>query len=363
MGGNSFGTLFKVTTFGESHGPGLGCVVDGCPAGLPLSSDDIKKELARRRPGGGGVSPEEYACASSRNEDDDPEILSGVFEGKTLGSPIAILVRNRDSRPGDYDNLKDVYRPGHADWPWEAKYGFRDHRGGGRSSARETVGRVAAGAIAKKFLASQKIEIRAWTSEAAGFCAPGENNAAFDWNEIENNPLRMPERSTAEKAMKKIEELKTRGDSAGCAVSCIARNTPPGFGEPVFDKLDARMAAAMFSIGAVKAMEFGDGFAAAKATGSEFNDAMSSPGVWKTNHSGGVIGGLSNGADLRFTVIFKPVPSISKPQETINRLGEKTELLIHGRHDVCVAPRAVPVVEAMCALVLADFVLLHPALR
>ena len=376
MGGNSFGTLFKVTTFGESHGPGVGCVVDGCPAGLTLSTEEIKRDLVRRRPGGGGT-------VSSRREEDEPEILSGVFEGKTLGTPIAILVRNRDPHPGDYDNLKDVYRPGHADWPWEAKYGFRDHRGGGRSSARETVGRVAAGAIARAFLASRNIEIRAWTSQAAGVDSPAPDSPGFDWNEIENNPLRMPDKTIAEEALKKIESLKAEGDSAGCAITCVARNLPPGLGEPVFDKLDARIAAAMLSLGAAKAIEFGEGFDVSKGRGSELNDSPVPPeakdasnqrandprfvdlppGVppasFQTNNAGGVLGGLSTGAELRFTVAFKPVSSIMKPQKTINRRGEKTELIVHGRHDVCVAPRAAPVVEAMCALVLADFILLQ----
>ena len=367
MAGNSFGTLFAVTTFGESHGPGVGCVVDGCPAGLCLSVEDIKRDLARRRPGGGGAS-------SSRLEDDEPEILSGVFEGKTLGTPIAILIRNKNPLPGDYDNLKDVYRPGHADWTWEAKYGFRDHRGGGRASARETAGRVAAGAVARVFLLSLGIEIRAWTAQAAGIDAPRPENAgsgnavsgsdvpcssgAFDWDEIENNPLRMPNKAVAEAAMEKIESLKAEGDSAGCTVSCVARNLPPGLGEPVFDKLDARLAAAMLSLGAAKAIEFGAGFAASKGRGSKLNDSPVSPGTWKTNNSGGVLGGISTGAELFFTVAFKPVPSIAKSQETINRLGEKTEIVIQGRHDACVAPRVVPVVEAMTALVLADFVLL-----
>ena len=360
MAGNSFGRLFRVTTFGESHGAGLGCVVDGCPAGVSLSAEDIRRELARRRPGGGGAS-------TSRGERDEPEILSGVFEGKTLGTPIAVLVRNENQRSGDYDNLKDIYRPGHADWPWEAKYGFRDHRGGGRTSGRETIGRVAAGAIARAFLASGGIEIRSWTSSAAGVDAPlpnessagGENAGSFDWDEIENNSLRMPDKAAAALAMEKIESLKAQGDSAGCTVSCIARNLPPGLGEPVFDKLDARIAGAMLSIGAAKAIEFGAGFAVSKGAGSELNDALVSDGVWKTNNSGGVLGGISTGAELFFSVAFKPVPSIGKSQETINRRGEKTELTIKGRHDVCIATRAAPVVEAMTALVLADFILLQ----
>lgn len=377
MGGNTFGTLFRVTTFGESHGAGVGCVVDGCPAGLPLSAEDINRELIRRRPGSGSVS-------TTRSETDKPEILSGVYEGKTLGTPIAILVRNENQHSEDYNNLKDVYRPGHADWTWEAKYGFRDHRGGGRSSARETIGRVAAGAVARVFLASRGIEIKAWTSSAAGVDAPVSESAGFDWNEIENNPLRMPSRAASDSAMEKIENLKAMKDTAGCSISCAVRNLPPGLGEPVFDKLDARLAGAMLSLMAAKAVEFGAGFAAARACGSELNDIFIPPvdpaavvnttgepplppGVplasFRTNNAGGILGGISTGAELRFTVAFKPISSIGKPQETINRRGEKAELLVQGRHDVCVAPRAVPMVEAMCALVLADFILLQRTAR
>ena len=364
MSGNSFGVLFKVTTFGESHGPGIGCIVDGCPAGLSLSEEDLKRELIRRRPGSGGAS-------TSRSESDKPEILSGVFEGKTLGTPIAVLIRNKNARPGDYDNLKDVYRPGHADWPWEAKYGIRDHRGGGRTSGRETAGRVAAGAIAGVFLASLGIKIKAWTSSAAGVNVPmpGANNPGnrvtdyFDWDEIDKNPLSMPNRAAAELAMEKMENLKKEGDSAGCAVSCIAENLPPGLGEPVFDKLDARIASAMLSLGAAKGIEFGVGFSALRGVGSKLNDSLKTPGVFKTNNSGGVLGGLSTGAALTFTIAFKPISSIKAPQKTINRSGEKTSLIIQGRHDVCVAPRVVPVVEAMTALVLADFILLQRAAK
>ncbi|GHV42721.1 chorismate synthase [Spirochaetia bacterium] len=376
MAGNTFGELFRVTTFGESHGAGLGCVIDGCPAGLPLTLEDIAAELRRRRPGGGGPS-------TSRTETDEPEILSGVFEGKTLGSPIAILVRNTNQRSGDYDNLKDVYRPGHADWTWEAKYGFRDHRGGGRSSARETLGRVAAGAVAKIFLTTLNIEIRAWTSAAASIAVPGPGGKGFDWNEIEQNPLRIPHREIAQQALEKLEGIRAEGDSAGCAVSCLVKNLPPGLGEPVFDKLDARLAAAMLSLGAAKGIEFGAGFAAASGLGSELNDSpVSAPGLfpklppasiplppnvppvrWAHNNAGGVLGGISNGMPLEFTVAFKPVPSISKKQQTVNRQGDAQDLVIQGRHDACIAPRAAPVVEAMAALVIADLVLLQRGAR
>ncbi|MDR1636202.1 MAG: chorismate synthase [Treponema sp.] len=370
MSGNTFGEIFRATTFGESHGPALGCVIDGCPAGLGLSAEDIAAELRRRRPGGGGIS-------TSRAEADEPEILSGLFEGKTMGSPIAIVVRNTGQRSEDYDELRDLYRPGHGDWTWEAKYGQRDHRGGGRSSARETLGRVAAGAVAKKFLAAQRVTIRAWTAAAAGISAPGPDEEGFDWEEIERNPLRMPQAEAAQAALEKLEKLRREGDSSGCRISCIVRGIPPGLGEPVFDKLDARIAAAMLSLGSAKGVEFGAGFAASGGIGSEQNDRPI-PGVrpdlttaipsvptlyWKTNKAGGVLGGISTGMPLSFTVAFKPVPSIGKKQWTVDRLGNERELVIQGRHDVCIAPRAVPVVEAMTALVLADFLLLRRSSR
>jgi chorismate synthase len=393
VSGSSFGRLFRVTTFGESHGKALGCVIDGCPAGIALEAGDIARELRRRRPGAGGAS-------SARNEDDEPEILSGLFEGKTLGTPIAILVRNLNQRSADYDSLRDLYRPGHADWTWEAKYGLRDHRGGGRSSARETLGRVAAGAVAKTFLAAQGLKIRAWTAAAAGIRAPAppalaEGIAAagpaegpaplagFDWDEIERNPLRMPGKKEAEAALRALEKLRQEGDSAGCEVSCLTTGLPPGLGEPVFDKLDARIALAMLSLGAAKGIEFGAGFSAAGSRGSEQNDRPETPdgpamgpplplkalppGVpalrWGSNNAGGMLGGISTGMPLYFTVAFKPVPSISKKQRTVDRRGQSRELEIQGRHDACIAPRAVPVVEAMTALVLADFLLLQRSAR
>jgi chorismate synthase len=366
MAGNSSGTIFRVTTFGESHGPALGCVVDGCPAGVPLDAELVGRELRRRRPGGGGPS-------TARSEADEPEILSGVFEGKTLGSPIAILARNTGQRSADYDGLRDLYRPGHADWTWEAKYGVRDHRGGGRSSARETLGRVAAGAVARAFLADQRIVIQSWTSAAAGIEAPPFGSPDFDLEEIERNPLRLPNRLCAERALEEIERLRGLGDSAGGKVSCRVTGLMPGLGEPVFDKLDARLAAAMLSLGAAKGIEFGSGFGAASSRGSANNDTPVPPlpglprpplppGVpnldFASNNAGGVLGGLSTGMPLEFTVAFKPVPSISLPQKTMDREGAIRDLLIAGRHDVCVCPRAAPVVEAMAALVLADLILL-----
>ena len=341
MAGNIFGELFRVTTFGESHGQALGCVIDGCPSGLELSVSDIEKELARRRPG---------SVYGSRDEKDAPEILSGVFEGKTLGSPIAIVVRNTNQNSGDYEELKDVYRPSHADFTWDAKFGFRDWRGGGRSSGRETLCRVAAGAVAKKFLCACGIVIRAWVSSIAGLQMPEAGEEGFDFDEIERNPLRVPSSAEAQKALAKLEELRAQGDSAGGIVSCLVTGAAPGLGEPVFDKLDARLASAMLSIGACKGVEFGAGFSAAALKGSENNSAQ--------NSSGGILGGISNGQDIFFKAAFKPTPSISKPQKAVDREGKTREIVIKGRHDVCIVPRAAPVAEAMAALVLADFLLL-----
>ncbi|MDR0630029.1 MAG: chorismate synthase [Treponema sp.] len=367
MGGNHFGTIFTVTTFGESHGPALGCVVAGCPAGIPLGIDEISRELQRRRPGGGGP-------ATTRIEADTPELLSGVFEGKTLGTPIAIMVRNTNQRSEDYDALRDVYRPGHADWTWEAKYGFRDPRGGGRSSGRETLGRVAAGAVAKAFLREYGITIQAWTSSAAGIPVPDPADPGFDLEEREKNPLRIPHRETAAQVLGVIEQIRAAGDSAGGTVSCMVQGLPPGLGEPVFGKLDARLAGAMLSLGAAKGIEFGAGFAAAAGRGSTQNDRPiparvpglppEVPGVgYQSNKAGGMLGGISTGMPLEFRVAFKPVPSITAPQKTLDRRGVVRELIIQGRHDVCMVPRVVPVVEAMTALVLADLMLLHRGAR
>jgi chorismate synthase len=375
VSGNSFGEVFRVLTFGESHGPAVGCVVEGCPAGLAVDVEDIRRDLRRRRPGGGGAS-------SARREADEPEILSGVFEGKTLGTPIAIVIRNTDQRSADYDNLRDLYRPGHGDWTWEAKYGFRDHRGGGRSSAREMAGRVAAGAIARLFLEGYGVSIRAWVSGIGGLSFPGPGEEGFDWEEIEKNPLRIPHRAGAEEAAQKLEALRLEGDSAGGTLSCRVRGLPPGLGEPVFGKLPARIAGALLSVGACRGVEFGAGFGAALLRGSENNDeplpaARPAEGRgaeralpagvplldFKTNRAGGALGGISTGEDLDFRAVFKPPASIAKKQETVNRKGERAELLIRGRHDVSVLPRAVPVAEAMTALVLADLILLQRCAR
>jgi len=361
MPGSSFGTIFRVLSFGESHGPALGCVIDGCPAGLSLATEDIAAELRRRRPGMGGPA------ATARAEQDTPEILSGVYEGKTLGSPIAILIRNSDHHSGDYDAIKDLYRPGHADWTWEAKYGLRDHRGGGRSSGRETAGRVAAGAVAKVFLASQGISVRAWTAAAAGIEAPGPSDAGFDPDEVERNPLRIPCKQTAERITAKLEELRAAGDSAGGIAACRITGLPAGLGEPVFDKLGALLGHAVLSIGACKGIEFGTGFAAAASTGLANNDAPAFPpsgntpegGSFRTNNGGGMLGGISNGMDVFFRAAFKPVPSISAEQNTVDKNGNPRQICIQGRHDLCLVPRAVPVVEAMAALVIADLVLIQ----
>jgi len=316
VAGNTFGEIFKVTTFGESHGTAMGCVIDGCPSGLEVSVSDIENELKRRRPG---------AEHGSRDETDIPEILSGIYDGKTLGSPIAIIVRNQNQNNKDYDNLKDVYRPGHADYTWEKKYGFRDHRGGGRSSGRETLCRVAAGAVAKKLLLLYGISL--------------------------NTTVSIPHN---------LEEIKNEGDSAGGFVSCTVAGLPVGLGEPVFDKLDARLAAAILSIGACKGIEFGAGFSAASKKGSENNDlpADQADGKFAANNCGGILGGLSTGQDIIFKAAFKPTPSIKKPQKVYHRDGSIKEISIIGRHDICIVKRAAPVVEAMTALVLADFILL-----
>ncbi|MDR2501021.1 MAG: chorismate synthase [Treponema sp.] len=373
MAGNSFGVLFRVTTFGESHGPAVGCIVDGCPAGLSLGEEAIDRELRRRRPGGGGPQ-------SARREEDKAELLSGVFEGKTLGTPIAIMARNQDQRSDDYEELRDIYRPGHADWTWEAKYGIRDHRGGGRSSGRETLGRVAGGAVAKTLLAGFGIRIQGWTAAAAGVAAPLPGEAGFDLDAAEQNPLRMPHREIAEQALAKVEALRAQGDSAGGIVACSVHGLPPGLGEPVFGKLDALLAAAMLSIGAAKGVEFGAGFAAAAAAGSQQNDRTLRwsagsggdalplpPGTpalrYETNRAGGMLGGIATGMPLAFRVAFKPTPSIAQSQQCADRRGLVREFAVPGRHDGCVCPRAVPVVEAMTALVLADLLLLHRSSR
>lgn len=364
MPGNSFGTLFRATTFGESHGAAIGCIVDGCPAGLDFDLDFIQKELDRRRPG-------QSAIVTQRKESDTVQVLSGIFEGKTTGTPIAFLIPNEDQRPRDYDHLADAFRPSHADFTWQAKFGHRDHRGGGRSSARETAARVAAGALAKLFLKTQGIEIQAYVSQV-GYLELKKNYAELDLSLAETNDLRCPDPDVAEKMIRLIKKVRKAGDTLGGVVTGIVRGCPPGLGEPVFDKLHADLGKAMLSINAVKGFEYGSGFAGAKMLGSEHNDLfrseergvrsevpLASPPslLTSTNFSGGIQGGISNGMDIYFRVAFKPVATIMRDQESVNAKGEPVTLKGKGRHDPCVVPRAVPIVEAMAALVLADYLL------
>ncbi len=365
MAGNSFGTNFRVTTFGESHGEGLGCVIDGCPAGTEISLENIQKAMDRRRPGAKPADGKANASVTARSESDKVEILSGIFENKATGTPICLLIRNTSQHSADYGNLIDTFRPGHADFTYDAKYGFRDYRGGGRSSGRETAARVAAGAVAMQFLENYGIKITAYTIKAAEISAEKR-----DFSQIEQNNLRTPDNKAAEKMNLAIEKLHSEGNSAGGIIECVIDGCPAGLGEPVFDKLDAMLAQAMLSIGAVKGFEIGDGFAAADSTGAENNDemfAVDGKPVFKTNHAGGILGGISNGNQILFRVAVKPVPSIFIKQETVKKQGantasasenyESTQLQITGRHDVCLCPRIVPVVEAMAAIVIADALL------
>ncbi len=344
MSGNSFGEIFRVTTFGESHGAALGVIVDGVPAGLKLAAEDIQKELDRRKPG-------QSILTTQRNEADRVEILSGIFEGITTGTALAMIIRNSDQRSHDYGNLADIFRPGHADHSYFAKYGVRDYRGGGRSSGRETAARVAAGAVAKLLLAVEGVEIKACTRSVGKIYAE-----KYDWDFVEKNPVRTADPDKAEAMAEAINNARMELDSVGGTLECVIKNVPPGWGEVVFDKLDAVLAHAMLSLGAVKGIEFGDGFAAAEALGSTNNDALSPEG-WMSNHSGGVLGGISNGNDIVFRVAVKPTPSIARKQQTVDKTGNAVECEIHGRHDPCLCPRMVPVVESMAAIVLADMML------
>lgn len=350
MSGSTFGTLFRVTTWGESHGPGVGVVVDGCPAGIPLSEQDIQQFLDRRKPG-------QSKYTTKRNESDSVEILSGVFEGITTGTPISLLVRNQDQRSRDYGNIATSYRPGHADYCFDQKYGFRDYRGGGRSSGRETIGRVAAGAIASKLLGELGILL---TTYAKSIGPVTVDEADYDFTEITNNSFYLPNKDAAEKAAEYVSTLMEKMDSCGGLIECRVDHLPAGLGEPVFDKLDALLAQAIMSIGAVKGVEIGDGFQSASSTGSTNNDpfCMQQGQVMKTsNHSGGTLGGMSDGSQLILRAAIKPTPSISQMQHTVNNSGEEIKLSIHGRHDPIIVPRAVVVVEAMTALTLADLLL------
>jgi chorismate synthase len=349
MGGSSFGTLFRITTWGESHGKALGVVIDGCPPRMDLSVEDIQKELDRRRPGQG-------AGSSPREERDRVEILSGVLEGKTTGTPISLLIWNEDVDSSSYEEWREVFRPGHADFTYQAKYGIRDYRGGGRASARETVGRVAAGAVAKKILEKEKIAILAYTIELGGICAKG-----IDFEEIGRNFFRCPDRQTAIAMEEKIEEVKKRGDTLGGIVEILVRGCPPGLGEPVFDKLEADLAKALMCIGAVRGVEVGAGFGVARMLGSQCNDPLGPEG-FKKNDSGGILGGISNGADIVLRVAVKPIPSISLEQRTVDQAMQPVSLRIKGRHDVSAIPRINSVCEAMVAIVLADYLLRQRAL-
>ena len=350
MGGNSFGNLFKVTTFGESHGAALGAVLDGVPAGIELDIEYIQKELDRRKPGQSKV-------ATARNEADTVHILSGIFEGRTTGTALAMLINNSDQHSKDYSNVANLFRPGHADFGYTAKYGFRDYRGGGRSSGRETAARVAAGAVAKKMLEKYDISARACAIEIAGIPAP-----VTDWNEVENNIVRAADKDAAKKMEDAIMQIRSENDSCGGIVYCEILGVPPGLGEPVFDKLDALLAHAMLSLGAVKGITFGDGFDAAKQRASVHNDAYLGDGKWSANRSGGILGGISNGNVITFKIAVKPTPSISKIQKTVDANGNMTDLEITGRHDPCIVPRIIPVVEAMAHLVIADCLLMNSAL-
>ena len=356
MSGSTFGTLFRVTTWGESHGPGVGVVIDGCPAGIPLSEQDIQQFLDRRKPG-------QSKYTTKRNESDSVEILSGVFEGTTTGTPISLLVRNQDQRSRDYGNIATSYRPGHADYCFDQKYGFRDYRGGGRSSGRETIGRVAAGAIASKLLGELGIVL---TTYAKSIGPVTVDEADYDFTEITNNSFYLPNKDAAKKAAEYVSTLMEQMDSCGGLIECRVDHLPAGLGEPVFDKLDALLAQAIMSIGAVKGVEIGDGFQSASSTGSTNNDpfCMQQGQVMKTsNHSGGTLGGMSDGSQLILRAAIKPTPSISQMQHTVTNSGEEIELSIHGRHDPIIVPRAVVVVEAMTALTLADLLLRNAVSR
>lgn len=345
MSGNSFGKIFKISTWGESHGAGVGVVVEGCPAGLPLKEQEIQKELDRRRTGQSKVT-------TTRKEGDRVRIMSGVFQGKTTGTPISMWVENQDADSSKYETIKDLYRPGHADYTYDMKFGFRDYRGGGRSSARETVGRVAAGAIAKKLLKRHKIRVTGYTRQI-GPCVARK----IDLGQIEKNIVRCPDGKIAEKMIDHIMQARKRGDSVGGVVEVIAQGVPPGLGEPVFDRLDADLAKAVMSIPAVKGVEVGIGFEAANMLGSQCNDAFVMKGkkiTTRSNHAGGILGGISNGADIVLRLVVKPTSSINKTQDTVTRQGKTARIRVEGRHDPCVCPRAVPIAEAMVALTLID---------
>jgi len=349
MAGNSFGNLFKLTTFGESHGTAIGGIIDGCPSGLELDLDAIQRELNRRKPG-------QSEIVTQRKEPDEVKFLSGIFEGKTTGTPIGFTIENANQKSKDYSHIKDVYRPSHADFTYDKKYGNRDYRGGGRSSARETACRVVAGAIAKQLL--KNIKIHAFTS-SVGKIYIDKPYQDLDFSKIESNAVRCPDEAVAEKMISRIKDIKKQGDTIGGTVTCVLQNVPIGLGEPVFDKLHAELGKAMLSINAVKGFEYGSGFCGVQMKGSEHNDLFNADGLTKTNLSGGIQGGISNGMDIYFRVAFKPVATIMQKQNTLDNQGNIVEMQGRGRHDPCVVPRAVPIVEAMAALVIADYYLMN----
>ena len=353
MAGNTFGNIFKLTTFGESHGAALGGVIDGCPSGLKIDLNAIQIEMDRRKPG-------QSAIVTQRKESDTVTFYSGIFEGETTGTPIGFLIHNTDQKSKDYSHIKNSYRPSHADYVYDKKYGKRDYRGGCRSSARETACRVVAGAIAKQILSN--IKITAYVS-SVGEIKIDKHYSDLDFSEIEKNPVRCADSNTASLMEERIREIRKEGDTIGGIVSCIIENTPIGLGEPVFDKLHADLGKAMLSINAVKGFEFGSGFQGTQLKGSQHNDSFNSDGKTKTNNSGGVQGGISNGMDIYFNVAFKPVATIMKAQETIDSSNNVVEMKGKGRHDPCVVPRAVPIVEAMAALVLVDFYLINRTIK
>ena len=349
MSGNSFGKLFVVTTFGESHGPALGCIVDGCPPGMELSETDIQPDLDRRKPG-------QSRYVSQRREEDQVQILSGVFEGKTTGAPIGLLIHNTDQRPKDYSNIGQTFRPGHADYTYTQKYGFRDYRGGGRSSARETAMRVAAGAIAKKYLHQRYgVTIRGYLAQLGPI-----KIQHLDWNEVGNNPFFCPDKGKVAEMEEFMDRLRKEGDSIGARINIVASGVPVGLGEPVFDKLDADLAHAMMGINAVKGVEIGAGFASIEQKGTAHRDAITPKG-FLSNNAGGMLGGISSGQDILVSIALKPTSSLRLPAQSINLQGEPMEMVTHGRHDPCVGIRATPIAEAMLALVLMDHALRHRA--
>ncbi len=353
MAGNTFGNLFRLMTFGESHGVAIGGVLEGCPSGIALDLDAVQHELDRRKPG-------QSAIVTQRKEPDSVEFFSGIFEGKTTGTPIGFAIRNTNQKSHDYSHIKDSYRPSHADYVYDKKYGFRDYRGGGRSSARETASRVVAGAIAKQFL--KGITINAFVTQV-GTLKMEKPYQELDFSLTESNPVRCPDPETAKQMEAYIKEIRKEGDTIGGIIGCVIQNVPVGLGEPVFDKLHAELGKAMLSINAVKGFEYGSGFEGVAMKGSAHNDQFNSDGSTKTNYSGGVQGGISNGMDIYFSVAFKPVATVIQGYETIDKEGNMVQTKGKGRHDPCVVPRAVPIIEAMAALVLADYTLLNRTIK